>query len=63
MSSPTARVVAKTIEHGGAHYRVDTEGSWWVLMFGWWPDSGGTPSHRWRPIPSEKVPGPVRDLA
>lgn len=35
-------------------------GQWYVRMFGWWPDSNGTPSHRWQSVPDERVPASLR---
>ena len=59
---PEAHVCEKTICLGQAEYRVTTGGKWTCLMWGWWPDSNGTPSYRWMPIPESKVPEKVRAL-
>jgi len=49
-------LVERTFQLGPQHWRVDSKGNWSVLMFGWWPDSNGTPSYRWRPIEKGRVP-------
>lgn len=54
-----AVVCERTIALGRNRYRVDDNGSWTVLMWGWWPDSNELPSYRWRPIPEDSVPDEV----
>lgn len=58
-----AYVREKTIALGRNQFRVDRQGNWQVLMFGWWPDSNGRPSYRWQPIDADRVPGKVKQLA
>jgi len=51
------------ISYGRQQYRLYSHGEWQMLMFGWWPDSNGRPSHRWRPILTDKVPRAVQEVA
>lgn len=61
--SERATVTTIGVTYGRQQYRRYSNGEYQALMFGWWPDSNGTPSHRWRPIPVDKVPEAVRRLA
>ena len=48
------------ISHGKNKYRVNLsfpKPHWLALMWGWWPDSGSTPSFRWQSV--ENVPEEV----
>ena len=61
MTAPTVSCV--TIREGRCHYRQYADGSWEVLMWGWWPYGNGTPRYLWMTIPADKVPQAVKDAA
>lgn len=50
-----------TISQGRNQYKVNLQGepTWFVLMWGWWPDRGNIPSSRWQRI--ESVPKEVEE--
>lgn len=52
----TPVLVERTFQLGPQQWRVSAKGHWSVLMFGWWPDSNGTPSYRWQYVEKAKVP-------
>jgi len=54
-----ATICERTIAYGNQRWRVNSSGNWSVLMFGWWPDSNGTPSWRWEYINKDRVPKDV----
>jgi hypothetical protein len=55
-----ATIVEKTIQYGKNQYKYRGKDNWLVLMWGWWPDGGSTPSSRWAEIPANKVPEEVK---
>lgn len=57
-----ARVVATTIQHGRARYRVTECGGWQVHLFGWFP-TGNNPRWQWSRIDVSKVPEAVRRVS
>lgn len=57
-----ATVIEKTISFGKNRYKVDSNGRWLTLMWGWWPDRGSRPSSRWVFIPENKVPEEVKQI-
>lgn len=61
--SEIATVSSIGVTYGRQQYRLYAHGKYQVLMFGWWPDSKERPSHRWRPIPADRVPLAVREAA
>ena len=54
MSQPI--LCERTFAWDRQRWRVDSNGNWTTWMWGWWPDSHGTPSGRFMPIEKEKVP-------
>lgn len=59
MSTQVPIVCEKTIRWGRNLYRVNINGNWQTLMWGWWPDSNDRPSYRWMPIPLSDIPAEV----
>lgn len=55
-----ASIVEITITHGRTNYRVSSEGTWFVLMWGTFgPEDAGRPRYKWIPIEKKKVPPAV----
>jgi hypothetical protein len=55
----TPTICERTIAYGNQRWRVNSSGQWQVMMWGWWPDSNGTPSWRWSHIDKSRVPKEV----
>lgn len=53
-----ATLCEQTFALGKARFKVDTEGRWQCLMWGWFP-TGNNPRYQWSLIPKEKVPNEV----
>lgn len=37
------------------------KGSWYVMMWGWWPDGNGLPAWRWQHIEDDRVPRELKE--
>ena len=57
------KLCERTFTRGPQRWRVDNAGNWSVYMWGWWPDSNGTPSGRFQPVETERVPQELLDEA
>jgi hypothetical protein len=54
------RVVSKTIQYGKQHWRLNADGSWWVLAFGSFGPNDAGLRYGWISVPEEKVPDEVK---
>jgi hypothetical protein len=62
MSKINPVICERTIAYGNQRWRVNISSQWSVLMWGWWPDSNGTPSWRWQSIEENKVPNEIKRM-
>lgn len=63
MTAYEPTLVEETYSLGAQRWRVDSQGNWTTLMWGWWPYSNGTPSYRWQPVPRQQVPNKLIRMA
>jgi hypothetical protein len=61
MTDNQAVVCERTVAYGEQRWRVDSQGNWSTLMWGWWPQGGSVPAYRWVPIENGKVPQEVKE--
>jgi len=56
------KVVSKTIQFGEQHWRLNADGSWSVLAFGFFitTPNATTPRYSWIPVKPENVPIEVK---
>ena len=59
------KVVSKTIQYGKQHWRLNADGSWSVLMYGFFINTpqATTPRHQWVSVKTEEVPEEVKSCA
>ena len=59
-----ATITDYSIAWGQQRYKVNAEGDWQTLMFGSFiGDADGRLHWKWQPIPTDKVPAEVREVA
>lgn len=63
MSKDEPVLCQRTFALGQQRWRVDHNENWSTYMWGWWPDSNGTPSGRFVPVDKDKVPHEILVLA
>lgn len=54
-----ATLCEQTYAYGKNRYKVNNEGQWQCLMWGWFIDGNRTPEYRWRWIKKSRVPEEV----
>lgn len=59
----TVKLASREFARGPQRWRVDSQGNWTVLMFGWFPGNNGTPSHQWHPVDKKQFPQELLEAA
>jgi hypothetical protein len=54
----TATLCERTFAYGKARYRVDGDGTWYALFWGWFP-FGHSPRYQWVQVKADEVPKAV----
>ena len=55
------KVVSKIISQGRNRWKLNENGSWSTIMWGWWPNTKG-PQSRWVRVDTKNVPKEVKSL-
>ncbi len=59
----TPTLSSRTYQLGPQTWQVNSDGKWFVLMWGWWPGNTGRPSWRWEHVQEHRVPLELREKA
>lgn len=51
-----AKVISQVISYGPQHWRLNADGSWSALAFGYFDPEQNDPRFDWISIPTDKVP-------